>query len=429
MSGPEARILAIWFNAQCVGRLREQNGLWALDYDAAWQTSATGFDLAPSLPRQAGSIVDGASQRPVQWFFDNLLPEEGARELLAKDARLSTADAFGLLAWYGRESAGALTLLAPDETPVLDEGHLPLTDEALSERIRQLPAISLTHGAPKKISLAGAQHKLAVVLTPEGLFEPRGNTPSTHILKPEHQDKDNYPHSVINEWFAMTLAKRVGLPVPEVTLRHVPEPVYLIERFDRASSAAGIIRLQTLDACQVLGLDKSFKYTQATPDSLNQLIDACREKARTRLTLYRWVVFNTLIGNDDAHLKNVSFHVEGSERGTTLRLAPHYDLLCTSAYRPGNDWGGAELSWAMGDAKYAHQLTRGHVVAFGEAIGLPARLAERELEQLLVNVEAAGIKLLAELPAGSHAGEVRFTRQIVYGVMRDMSTRLSHRIP
>ena len=45
-----------------------------------------------------------------------------------------------------------------------------------------------------------------------GLLEPRGNTPSTHILKPEHQDKDNYPHSVINEWFAMTLAKRVGLP-------------------------------------------------------------------------------------------------------------------------------------------------------------------------------------------------------------------------
>lgn len=424
MSGPEARTLAIWFNAQRVGQLREQNGLWALDYDAAWQASATGFDLAPSLPRQAGSIVDGASQRPVQWFFDNLLPEEGARELLAKDASLSTADAFGLLAWYGRESAGALSLLAPDETPVLDEGSLPLTDEALSARIRQLPAISLTHGAPKKISLAGAQHKLAVVLTPEGLFEPRGNTPSTHILKPEHQDKDNYAHSVINEWFAMTLAKRVGLPVPDVLVRHVPEPVYLIERFDRAASPTGMTRLQTLDACQLLGLDKSFKYTQATPDSLNRLIDACREKARTRQALYRWVVFNTLIGNDDAHLKNLSFHVEGSERGTTLRLAPHYDLLCTSVYRPGNDWEGAELSWAMGDATYVHQLTRGHVVAFGEAIGLPASLAERELDQLLVNVEAAGVKLLAELTTGSHAGEMRFTRQIVHGVMKDMSTRL-----
>lgn len=52
--------------------------------------------------------------------------------------------------------------------------------------------LSLTHDAPKKISLAGAQHKLAVVLTAQGLFEPRGNTSSTHILKPEHQNKDHY---------------------------------------------------------------------------------------------------------------------------------------------------------------------------------------------------------------------------------------------
>ena len=425
MSGPEARTLAIWFNAQRVGQLREQNGLWVLDYDSAWQMSATGFDLAPSLPRKASSIVDGASQRPVQWFFDNLLPEEGARELLAKDASLSTADAFGLLAWYGRESAGALTLLPPDDPPVLDEGNLPLTDEALSTRIRQLPTISLTHGAPKKISLAGAQHKLAVVLTPEGLFEPRGNTPSTHILKPEHQDKDNYPHSVINEWFAMTLAKRVGLPVPEIMLLHVPEPVYLIERFDRASSAAGVVRLQTLDACQLLGLDKSFKYTQATTDSLNRLVDACREKARTRLALYRWVVFNTLIGNDDAHLKNLSFHVEGSERDTTLRLAPHYDMLCTSVYRAGNDWESAELSWAMGDARYAHQLTRGHVVTFGKKMGLPAAVAEKELNQLLSKLDAAGLALLDALPGGSHAGEKRLIRQVVHGVMKDMAKQLS----
>lgn len=368
--------------------------------------------------------MDGASQRPVQWFFDNLLPEEGARELLAKDASLSTADAFGLLAWYGRESAGALTLLPSDETPSLSDGCLPLTDEDLSARIRQLPAISLAHGAPKKISLAGAQHKLAVILTPEGLLEPRGNTPSTHILKPEHQDKDHYPHSVINEWFAMTLAKRVGLPVPEVTLRQVPEPVYLVERFDRLLSPTGVVRLQTLDACQLLGLDKSFKYTQATPDSLNRLISACREKARTRLALYRWVVFNTLIGNDDAHLKNLSFHVEGGERETTLRLAPHYDLLCTAAYRTGNDWGNAELSWAMGNAKCAHQLTREHVIAFGGAIGLPAAVAEKELRLLLTQSNVSGLALLNELPEGSHAGEKRFVRQIVHGVMKDMARQL-----
>lgn len=82
----------------------------------------------------------------------------------------------------------------------------------------------------------------------------------------------------------------------------------------------------------------------------------------------------------------------------------------------------------MGDARYAHQLTRGHVVAFGEAMGLPASVATKELDKLLANVATNGIALLDELPAGSHAGEMRYTRQIVRGVVRDMATRLSGHI-
>ncbi len=82
------------------------------------------------------------------------------------------------------------------------------------------------------MSLAGAQHKLAVVIEDGKLYEPVGARASTHILKPDHPDED-YPHSVINEWFSMSLAKAMGLAVPAVEMRSVPEPIYLIERFDR----------------------------------------------------------------------------------------------------------------------------------------------------------------------------------------------------
>jgi hypothetical protein len=82
------------------------------------------------------------------------------------------------------------------------------------------------------MSLAGAQHKLAVVLQDGALFEAAGATPSTHILKPDHPDTD-YHHSAINEWFVMRLAKRLGIDVPDVHRRYVPSPVYLIDRFDR----------------------------------------------------------------------------------------------------------------------------------------------------------------------------------------------------
>lgn len=82
------------------------------------------------------------------------------------------------------------------------------------------------------MSLAGAQHKMVVVLRDGELFEPLPGTPSTHILKPNRPAAE-YPASVIDETLTMRLAHRLGLAVPSVALRYVPEPVYIVERFDR----------------------------------------------------------------------------------------------------------------------------------------------------------------------------------------------------
>ena len=254
------RSLRATINQTEVGTLQEVNGLWSFQYAANWGDDPQGFALSPHLALTTEPLLDGASRRPVQWYFDNLLPEEGQRALLAGDAKLDVADAFGLLAWYGAESAGSLTLLPPEAVPQTDEPLRPLPDDLLEARIRQLPKAPLTHAALKRMSLAGAQHKLAVVLKDDALFEPAGATPSTHILKPNHPDED-YPHSVINEWFVMRLAKRLGLDVPDVHRRYVPSPVYLIDRFDRIPDAHSWRRRQVIDACQLLGLDRSFKYS------------------------------------------------------------------------------------------------------------------------------------------------------------------------
>lgn len=208
MSVPAERRLHVWLDDALVGQLSEQSNLWRFDYNAAWQ----GADISPALPRQAGTIVDGASLRPVQWFFDNLLPEEDARALLARDAHIEVADSFGLLQYYGRESAGALTLLSEGEI-LPPRGLVPLTDTALSERIRGLPQMPMTHGAAKRMSLAGAQHKLAITVREDELYEPVGAEPSTHILKPDHPQSERYWHTTINEWFVMRLASAVGMDV------------------------------------------------------------------------------------------------------------------------------------------------------------------------------------------------------------------------
>ena len=64
-----------------VGTLQEMGGLWGFQYAGAGVDNPPRFALSPHLPLTAESMLDGACQRPVQWYFDNLLPEEGQRVL------------------------------------------------------------------------------------------------------------------------------------------------------------------------------------------------------------------------------------------------------------------------------------------------------------------------------------------------------------
>ena len=72
-----AQSLRASINQTEVGTLQEVAGLWSFQYTADWLGNAQCFALSPHLPLTAESLLDGASQRPVQWYFDNLLPEEG----------------------------------------------------------------------------------------------------------------------------------------------------------------------------------------------------------------------------------------------------------------------------------------------------------------------------------------------------------------
>lgn len=163
------RFLNAFLNKQLVGKISEGDDLWTFEYDAEWAAGPESFDLAPGLPRQgsvegrAGLIRDGGSVRPVQWYFDNLLPEGTLREAVIKEAGLKGDDAFALLAWLGAESAGSLVLLPPEAQAAGKSGLQALADETLGGRIRNMARVSLSIGAPKRMSVAGAQPKLLVV--------------------------------------------------------------------------------------------------------------------------------------------------------------------------------------------------------------------------------------------------------------------------
>lgn len=431
------RTLLASINGNSVGILHEENGIWIFRYSDAWLKNPDSYALSPHLPLKNDPILDLSTTRPVQWYFDNLLPEENQRTLLASDARLDAADAFGLLGYYGAESAGSLTLLPPEAGTQELEALRLLSDESLYERILQLPRAPLTHAAIKRMSHAGAQHKLAVVFQDGQLFEPAGATPSTHILKPDHPDAD-YPHSVINEWFVMRLAKKLGLDVPDVHRRYVPAPVYIIDRFDRTKNEDSWQRRHVIDACQLLGLDRSFKYSEGSMENLAALANACRSTAVARTRLFSWLVFNVLVGNTDAHLKNLSFMV--SHDG--IQLAPHYDLLSTACYETRafdkNGWPDqTQLAWSIMDVRYISEVNRALLIRAGAELNVAKATAERLLDNLCRKIVSETEALYAEFEnenaalaqqnselRATLAGESRCLRTIQHTVIREMAQKL-----
>ena len=396
------RSLKAYLDRRLVGTLNEGEDLWTFDYDPTWAAAEDAFDLAPGLPRTQLQHVDGGTLRPVQWYFDNLLPEELLRQAIQKEAGIKGDDAFALLEYLGAESAGSLTLLHGGAS--LPDTHKlrPLSLEVLSQRIANLPKQTLSSDSPKRMSLAGAQHKLLVVLGADGqLLEPEGATPSTHILKPNHPDSTSYPASVANEYVTMRLANAARLPVPSVQRLYVPDPVYVIERFDRRVTALSpapdgsprldVRRLHIIDACQLLNRSRLFKHSGASLAALKAVINATTNKALSRTRLFRWLVFNVLVANDDCHLKNLSFYV--SHEG--VQVAPHYDLLATGAYhiRAFTDdkarWPSVPMAITLPGAEVFGDVNYQAMLAAGLELGLSAPTARRIIEDVCKRVAKA----------------------------------------
>lgn len=429
------RHLDVSIEGVVIGRLADYGATWSFTYVPEWLAAQNAFALSPNLPLRAGEVFDGATFRAAQSFFGNLLPEEMQRNLMARDAGISATDNFGLLIYYGRETAGALTLMQ-DGDDRASAGRRPIVDDVLDARIRNLPRVSLADASHKKMSLAGAQHKLAIIRLESGEFlEPIGAEPSTHILKPDDPE-GNFPFSVINEWFCMSLARACGLSAPAVYRHYLPSSAYVIERFDRFPRAdGGIGRLYALDGCQALGLVKEDKY-HVTPEGLRHLIDLSAVPAKTRTEIFNWVVFNCLIGNADCHYKNLSFLHAGDGKYT---FAPTYDLLCVAAWDMGVDGGNrwpelSTLAWPIDGVTTFSGLSFASLVSFGAELGLKPNRAQAMVRTLVARVLPAAQQLQNDMLEDNRrlttpeigqalGGEARHVR-LILAVIQEMTAKL-----
>jgi serine/threonine-protein kinase HipA len=268
-------------------------------------------------------------------FFEGLLPEGVIRDQVANQLHVGRDSTYHLLAALGADCAGAVVLL-PEGSDVSAEADIVwLTEDELAERIERLPRAPLGIDPEEgiRLSLAGAQDKLIVVRTQGGRFgQPRGGTPSTHIIKP---NPDRYPQLVENELFCLRVAQCVGLRTAHAERIEIAgRTSLLVERFDRSLSGGGqMVRVHQEDFCQALGVLPTQKYEDDGGPSVRQSIELIRAvsslAAADTLQFIDSLVLNFVIGNSDSHGKNFALVYEPLG---APRLAPLYDLVSTGVY-------------------------------------------------------------------------------------------------
>ncbi|MGD0960568.1 MAG: HipA domain-containing protein [Methylomonas sp.] len=409
--------LEVKANGQCIGWLSvdSDSGLFAFEYSANWLSLENRFPLSPALPLVAGISPPEQHSAAVRQFFQNLLPEGQALEDAALANKVSKANLMGLLIALGRETAGALTISPvdrpdqPQHEPTASIERL-LTREELSERICSRPHETFTVWDGKvRLSIAGHQDKIAVLESQGNWYLVEGDhLASTHILKPDPVQA-RLRGMTVNEFACMTLAKEVGIPVAETSIQWIPEPIVRIRRFDRVIKAEHVHRLHCIDGCQALGLGVSMKYERPYGDGrdvrhlrdgvslpkLFALLDRASSKpAADRLGLLRWAVFQVLIGNTDAHGKNLSFFMDAGG----LSLAPAYDLVCCLLY--AEDRIADTLALAIGDNFNPTDLSAYDWALLAHECRLNPKLVSRELKQLANKISTVWPKLKVELVQG-----------------------------
>lgn len=318
--------------------------------------------ISLSLPRE-GRMTKLAPAR----FLENLLPDNPrARRWMAEAYGSGTLDTIDLLAVAGGDVAGGLVLLPEGQEPTAEIPELdPALERDIATRIRAIkdnPDAWTAHGALERFSLAGTQGKFSLAKVEDDWYWSNATVPSTHIIKPARND---LPGLEDVEAATLSLAVRSGVPAPTAHILTVSDQTaYLVERFDRASAEDSPLarRVHTEDLAQAFGLAPGAKYDPAA----HQVIDLLKRHDDTANTLQeaflQQLVFNTLIGNADAHAKNYSLVLHPDR----VEFAPLYDAVPVSLY-PQYD---QQLAMRIAGARYSQAVTAAHWRKFSRSTGL-----------------------------------------------------------
>ena len=304
-----------------------------------------------------------AQQTRLLPFFSNLLPEGVLRDYLARRAGVKVMREYPLLEVLGADLPGAVTVRAAGE------GRLEDDDQ-------EEPPGTAEQAQPLRFSLAGVQLKFSALdRNGRGLTIPAGGAGGDWIVK---LPSTRYAGVSENEFSMMTLARMIGMDIPEVRLvpleeiqglpdglGRIEEGAFAIRRFDRPDDGS---RIHIEDFAQVFGIYPEEKYSRGSYRSLARVLWIETGEAGVKEFIAR-LVFNTLIGNADMHLKNWSLIYPD---GRTPQLSPGYDFLSTTVYIPDDS-----MALKFGRSRLIRDLSLDEISYIAARAGVPETLATR----------------------------------------------------
>jgi serine/threonine-protein kinase HipA len=365
MAGPAVNILDVALGARSIGTLTRLNGDQVLfAFNQEYIDDAERPTLSLSFRTASGVLIPQSKQTQTRLppFFSNLLPEGALREYLAKRAGVNPVREFFLMWVLGQDLPGALTVR-------------PADGQSLPPGVQDAPE-TLASNALLRFSLAGVQLKFSALERAKGgLTIPARGVGGEWIVKLPSLAHANV---VENEFSMMTLARVVGIDVPDMRMAPIEEieglpeglpagqrNAFAISRFDRHHENGGKVHIE--DFAQVFGLYPERKYGALSYANIAKVIwtEAGEEDARE---FVRRLVFNVLIGNGDMHAKNWSLIYRD---GRSARLSPAYDFLSTLSYIAEDG-----LGLKLGRVKHFSEVTWEEFDYLAAKAGLPLNLVQ-----------------------------------------------------
>ena len=349
--------------------------------------------ISVSLPIQDEPF----SPEQTKVFFDGLLPEGFMRKSISTNMHLDENDYLSILNNLGKECLGAIRI---DESDELQESWY---EAITSEQVEKLAAEGTTKSTEivikTHLSLTGASGKVGLYYDDkEGKwYLPGGMAPSTHIVKQSHIRLDGI---VTNEQLSMMAARKCGIDISESFIVNAgkgidSEVLFATKRYDRiideTSPMIGKLkrpyRIHQEDFAQAMGIASFEKYEREDQNYAEKMFEIIRNYTRSpledQLRLWNRIVYNFVLGNTDAHIKNYSLLYDPHMGG--ISLAPAYDMLSTVIYESAT----RDMSFNIGGIRNLDSIDEERFKLMAARVGIGEKIAMTNYHKVLDRFENA----------------------------------------